>query len=88
MLTDTKVNKDGSVFSYGNSFYSGEIPGPLSKRDQVDPIAALKGVSSALGLSVTAEDAVAVPEASIEHYTIEGTSGAYQGTSFVYQYSS
>lgn len=48
------------------------------KRDQVDPVAALKGVSNALALPITATDATAKPDASAEHYTIEGTTGAYQ----------
>jgi extracellular elastinolytic metalloproteinase len=48
------------------------------KRDQVGPVEALKGVSSIFGLSITTTTAVAKPEESAEHYTIEGTNGAYQ----------
>jgi hypothetical protein len=61
------------------SFYSGEIPVPLTKRDHVDPVEALQAVTNTLALPISAEAAVAVPEAATEHYTIEGTSGTYQG---------
>jgi extracellular elastinolytic metalloproteinase len=66
------------VFSYGNSFYSGPLPSesPLVKRDQVDPVEALKGASNTLQLSVSTDDAAAEPEEEIEHYTITGSSGA------------
>lgn len=70
--------KDGSVFSYGNSFYSGAVPSqsPLSKRDHVGPVQALKSTSSILQLPVIADSAKAVPEEGLEHYTITGSSGA------------
>ncbi len=48
---------------------------PLKKRDQIDPVAALKGVTASLSLPITADAAVAVPEEATEHYTIEGSSG-------------
>lgn len=49
------------------------------KREQVDPVTALKGVSNVLALPITATDATAKPESTAaEHYTIEGTTGAYQ----------
>jgi len=49
------------------------------KRDQVDPVAALKGATDILGLSINTESATAVSESEgkgTEHYVIEGTSGA------------
>lgn len=65
------------MFSYGNSFYSGSLPSdPLVKRDQVDPVDALKGASTTLQLPVSAKNAVAEPEEEVEHYTITGSSGA------------
>ena len=78
MLINFQIGKDGSVLSFGNSFFTGSVPSksPLVKRDQVDPVAALKGASSILGLSVNAESANAVPEVATEHYVIEGTTGA------------
>ncbi|KAL3418075.1 extracellular elastinolytic metalloproteinase [Phlyctema vagabunda] len=74
---NVNVASDGSVFSYGGSFYTGEIPAesPLKKRDQVDPVTAFKDVSEALALPISADAAVAVPEEATEHYTIEGSSG-------------
>lgn len=48
----------------------------MIKRDQVDPVAALKAASSTLQLFVTADSAVAVPEVETEHFTITGTTGA------------
>lgn len=72
-----QVAKDGTVFSYGSSFYTGSMPteSPLKRRDQVDPVAALRGASNALQLSVASEDAVAEPEPEVEQYTIKGSSG-------------
>ncbi|CZT10739.1 related to Extracellular metalloproteinase MEP [Rhynchosporium agropyri] len=75
---NVNVGKDGSVFSYGSSFFTGTLPAesPLVKRDQVDPVLALRGASSSLQLGVTAEGAQAVPEKETEKYTITGSSGA------------
>jgi hypothetical protein len=47
----------------------------LVKRDQVDPVAALQGVSDILDLSIVIDAAVAVPEEATEQYTIEGAAG-------------
>lgn len=68
------------MFSYGNSFFTGAIPAesPLKKRDHIDAVAALSGVSSTLALPVSADGATAVPEGMVdEKYVIEGTTGAY-----------
>ena len=74
----TQIGRDGSVFSYGNSFYEGDVPAPsdLSKRDQVDPADALKGAVNALQLPVTAEKAKAQPKAGKEVFAIKNTKGA------------
>lgn len=75
-----QIAEDGSEFSYENSFFLGTIPtgNLLVKSDQVGLMAALKGVSNALGLQVGADAATAKPEEATEHYVIEGTTGAYQ----------
>lgn len=75
-----QIAEDGSVFSYGNSFFLGTIPteNPLVKSDQVGLVAALKGVSNVLGLQVSANAATTKPEEATEHYVIAGTTGAYQ----------
>jgi extracellular elastinolytic metalloproteinase len=47
----------------------------LTKRDQIDPVAALQGVSSTLVLPIVADAATAVPDEALEHYTIQGSTG-------------
>lgn len=66
------------MFSYGNSFYSGAIPpvSPLVKRDQVDPVAALRSASTTLGLGLATDTAISEPEDEVEVYKITGSSGA------------
>lgn len=75
-----QVGADGNVFSYGNSFFTGEVPSenPLVARGQVDAVAALKGASNALGLEISADAATAKAEKALENYIIEGTTGAQQ----------
>ncbi|KAL5351664.1 hypothetical protein ACLOAV_003524 [Pseudogymnoascus australis] len=77
---NVNIGADGNVFSYGNSFFTGAIPAedPLVKRGQVDAIAALKGASDVLGLQISADAAKAVAEEALEHYIIQGTTGAHQ----------
>lgn len=67
------------MFSYGNSFYTGEIPedSPLTKRAFSDPTTALSGASKVLELPVTGE-ATAEPLERIETYSLKGTSGAQE----------
>lgn len=48
----------------------------MKKRDQVDPVAALKGATSALDLGVSTDSAEAVPKSETEHYVIKGSKGA------------
>lgn len=76
----TQVDANGNIFSYGNSFFTGEVPAenPLVARGQVDAVAALKGASNVLGLEISADAATAKAEEALEHYTIEGTTGAQQ----------
>lgn len=78
MLVTYKVAKDGSIFSYGNSFYTGEVPdsSPLTKREHQDSITALNAASSVLQLGLTTEGASAAATDQTETYTITGTSGA------------
>lgn len=72
-----KQVKDGKVFSYGDSFYKGAIPAesPLIKRDQVDAVSALKGVSDTLSLGIDASQAKAEPKEDVETFKITGSSG-------------
>jgi extracellular elastinolytic metalloproteinase len=73
-----QVDKDGSIFSFGNSFYEGEIPTPseLRKRDLIQPVEALQGAVAALQLPVKADAATAVPAEGDDSYVFKGTSGA------------
>lgn len=73
-----QVDKDGSIFSFGGSFYEGEIPAPseLRKRDLIQPVEALKGAVSVLQLPVEADAATAEPAEGEDSYVIKGTSGA------------
>jgi extracellular elastinolytic metalloproteinase len=65
------------VFSYGNSFYTGKLPGPLVKRDASDPVTALQSTVEVLDLPVDASDAKAQPKGD-EHYSFTDTSGTVQ----------
>ena len=73
-----QVGPDGTVFSYGNSFYSGGIPAadPLTRRDINHPVEALRGAVDALQLPIRTEGASAVAMEGTESYSLEGTSGA------------
>ncbi|KAE9579545.1 Extracellular metalloproteinase [Colletotrichum fructicola] len=75
---NVNIGKDGKVFSFGNNFFSGEIPeaSPLNKRDFKDPVAALNGAKDVLQLPVESADASAEAKEGKEIYTIKGTSGA------------
>ncbi|KAM0193463.1 hypothetical protein ACHAPI_007784 [Fusarium lateritium] len=71
---NVNIAADGEVFSYGNSFYEGKIPGPLAKRDEKDPVDALKDTVEVLSLPVEAEKAKPVRK-SANHYTFTDTKG-------------
>ncbi|KAL6408847.1 prepro-neutral protease [Ilyonectria robusta] len=72
---NVNVAADGTVFSYGNSFYTGKLPSPFAKRDVSDPVDALKGAVDVLALPVDTADATAKPKDDSEHYTFTGTDG-------------
>lgn len=69
--------KDGSIFSYGNSFFTGSIPAnPLTKRDFSNPVDALKTANGQLELAIKSDDASAEATEGKETFTLKGTSGA------------
>jgi extracellular elastinolytic metalloproteinase len=78
LLIIFQIDKDGSVFSFGNSFYTGDLPAenPLKKRDHIDPVAALQGVTKVLSLPIEADAATAEEETAPNHFVIGGTEGA------------
>jgi extracellular elastinolytic metalloproteinase len=74
-----QVAADGSIFSYGSSFFSGSIPSnPLTKRDFSDPVDALKTATSMLALPIDAENASAESAEGKETFTFKDTTGAVQ----------
>ncbi|KAI0391846.1 extracellular elastinolytic metallo proteinase [Xylariaceae sp. FL0594] len=72
-----QIAPDGTVFSYGNSFYQGEIPkeNPVHKRAFGAATAALEKATSELLLPVTGK-ATAVPTKDANTFTLKGTKGA------------
>ncbi|PBP18111.1 elastinolytic metalloproteinase Mep [Diplocarpon rosae] len=74
---NVNVGKDGKVFSYGSSFYTGKIPdeNPMVKQSQAHPVDALKGALRSLRLSISPHEAVAKPQPERARYTITGCSG-------------
>ncbi|KMP03147.1 Fungalysin/Thermolysin Extracellular metalloproteinase 5 [Coccidioides immitis] len=72
---NVNVGKDGKIFSFGNSFYTGKVPSASLTRDHSDPIQALNGARKALKLPVKTEKATARATNRGE-YVFKGTSGA------------
>ncbi|OQO04924.1 hypothetical protein B0A48_07942 [Cryoendolithus antarcticus] len=68
---------DGSIFSYGGSFYSGAMPATaaITRRDLNAPVRALRSAKATLDLPVFESAASASPIAGDETYTICGISG-------------
>ncbi|KAJ2996782.1 hypothetical protein NUW58_g863 [Xylaria curta] len=74
---NVNIARDGSIFSYGNSFYTGKIPAenPLRKRDFSEATKALETATSVLDIPVTGK-ATAEATEETETFTLKGTSGA------------
>ncbi|DAA78959.1 TPA_exp: putative extracellular metalloproteinase 3 (Fungalysin MEP3) [Trichophyton benhamiae CBS 112371] len=75
---NVNIGRDGKVFSFGNSFFTGEIPkeNPMVKRAFSDPVKALKGAVKALNLPVKSDNAKAKTAAGKESFEFMGTTGA------------
>ncbi|KAF2644537.1 extracellular metallo proteinase 2 [Massarina eburnea CBS 473.64] len=73
---DLNVNiaKSGKVFSYGSTFFNGEIPSDLAKEPTVDPAEALKTAVDILQLPITAGSATAKSDGE-KSFVIEQTTG-------------
>jgi extracellular elastinolytic metalloproteinase len=71
---NVNINRDGSVFSFGNSFYKGNGPSALGKRDAVEPVIALKAVVNNLQLPLNADKATA--ESKGDGFAFKQTVGA------------
>lgn len=78
-LICSQVGRDGTIFSFGNSFFTGDIPveTPLLKRSLLDPLEALDVASNALQLAVY-KDTSAEAIKETESYKIKGVSGITQ----------
>ncbi|KAI0191948.1 fungalysin metallopeptidase [Xylaria flabelliformis] len=74
---NVNIRPDGTVFSYGNSFFQGKIPAenPLQKREFSEPTQALEQATSVLDIPVTGQ-ATAVATEDAKTFTLKGTSGA------------
>ncbi|KAK2748725.1 Extracellular metalloproteinase 9 [Myotisia sp. PD_48] len=76
---DFNVNvKDGQIFSFGNSFYTGPSPkaSALAKPNRISPVQALKAVVKNLQIPVDADKATAQGIEGNEAFVLKGTSGA------------
>ncbi|KAF2969458.1 hypothetical protein GQX73_g4154 [Xylaria multiplex] len=75
---NVNIGPDGSIMSYGHSFYTGELPkdNPLQKRTFSSPISALSGAMEALGLPMSADAITVEPLEDLESFVLKGTSGA------------
>ncbi|KAE8356074.1 extracellular metallo proteinase mep [Aspergillus coremiiformis] len=75
---NVNVDKDGKVFSFGTSFYTGPVPvaNPLTKRKFTDPVAALRWATTRLQLPIKVDGVSAESTEHPETYIFRGTSGA------------
>ncbi|KAI9148420.1 Extracellular metalloproteinase mep [Paramyrothecium foliicola] len=79
---DFKINvgRDGSIFSHGNSFFTGELPleSTLTNRDFITPDDALRTVIEAMGLDIQADKVTVEPigGGTPEKYVIRGVTGS------------
>jgi len=72
---NVNIGPDGEVFSFGNSFYKGDAPSALRKRDAVEPVTALKTAVNTLQLPVKADNAKAESKGD-DVFALKETSGA------------
>lgn len=77
VTNDAQVGRDGTIFSFGNSFFAGDIPSAPSKtkRDTIEPLAAFKSAVNVLSLPVSAESATSEPKEAADTYAIKQSSG-------------
>ncbi|PYH89557.1 extracellular metallo proteinase MEP [Aspergillus ellipticus CBS 707.79] len=75
---NVNVGKDGKVFSYGHSFFTGVMPqsNPLAENNTRDPVTALRGARDTLRLPILISNVSAEATIPRVSYTFRGTSGA------------
>jgi extracellular elastinolytic metalloproteinase len=73
LTNNQQVGRDGTIFSYGNSFYSGDIPTApsMSKRDTIEPVVAFKSAVSTLDLPVEVASATSEPKEAANTFAIK-----------------
>ncbi|KAF2679942.1 extracellular metallo proteinase MEP [Lentithecium fluviatile CBS 122367] len=71
---NVNIGRNGEVFSFGNSFYKGDAPSALRKRDAVEPVNALKAAVNTLQLPISADKATAESTGN-DSFTFKQTSG-------------
>ncbi|KAF1954932.1 extracellular metallo proteinase 2 [Byssothecium circinans] len=71
---NVNVAKSGKVFSYGSTFFKGEVPSALAKEPAVDPAEALQIAVSVLQLPIAAGSATAKADGE-KSFVIEQTTG-------------
>jgi extracellular elastinolytic metalloproteinase len=77
ITNDYQVGRDGTIFSFGNSFYGGEVPAApsKSKRGHIEPVAAFKSAVSVLDLPVSVASATSEPKEAADTYAIKQSTG-------------
>ncbi|KAF2129686.1 extracellular metallo proteinase MEP [Dothidotthia symphoricarpi CBS 119687] len=75
---NVNIGRNGKVFSFGNSFFKGDIPSlpTVGKRDTTDPADALKSAVNILQLPISAGSATAEPKAEADTFAIKQTTGS------------
>ncbi|KAH7027945.1 extracellular metallo proteinase MEP [Microdochium trichocladiopsis] len=74
---NVNIAADGSVLSYGNSFYTGELPSSLTRREDLNPVAALDQAVTTFQLPIeNAAAASAEPTEGADDFVLTGTNGA------------
>lgn len=80
-MSPIQINRDGEVFSYGGSFYTGSVPDAgeaarLLAAPGTGPINALNELSNVLGIQVQSQDSTVTRE-NDNVFTIRGAEGFY-----------
>lgn len=76
MANEFQIGKDGNVFSFGSSFFEGQIPPASDQQDIITPEDALKKVISSLEIPVKADQATSQPKEGKQIFSLKNTSGA------------
>ncbi|KAL5113149.1 ammonium transporter [Pleosporales sp. CAS-2024a] len=74
---NVNVGRDGTIFSFGNSFYGGEMPAApsKSKRDTIEPVVAFQSAVNVLNLPVQAASATSEPKEGENTFAIKQSEG-------------